>query len=80
MQLVLTTELLIEAYRRGLFPMAHSRNSPYVHWVCPEERGQLPIEDFHIPKSLLKTVKKHPYTVKIDRDFAGVIQACAETQ
>lgn len=78
MQLVLTTELLVEAYRRGLFPMAHSANSPYVHWICPEERGQLPIEEFHISKSLLKTLKKKPFTVKIDTDFAGVIKGCAK--
>ena len=80
MQLVLTTELLIEAYKQGLFPMAHSRHSPYVHWVCPEERGQLPILDLYIPKSLKKTVKKSPYTVKVDTDFSAVIAACAAAQ
>lgn len=78
MQLVLTPELLLEAYRRGLFPMAHSADSPYVHWVCPELRGQLSIENLHIPKRLKKTVRQAPYEIRIDTAFETVIEACAE--
>lgn len=83
MQLVLTPDLLREAYKQGLFPMAYSAESSYVHWICPEQRGQLPIAGLHIPKSLKKIVKsgrlqKRPYHVTINRDFDHVIRACAE--
>ena len=82
MQLVLTSELLLEAYKQGLFPMAYSADSPYVHWICPEERGQLPIKDLHISKSLRKAVLQNikrgePYQIKIDTAFEQVMRKCA---
>ena len=82
MQLVLTSELLLEAYKQGLFPMAYSADSPYVHWICPEERGQLPIADLHISKSLRKAVLQNikrggPYQIKIDTAFEQVMRKCA---
>lgn len=84
MQLVLTTELLLEAYRQGLFPMAYSAGSPYIHWVCPEMRGQLSIDALHISKSLKKIVKSGklqgvPYCVKTDQAFGPVLDLCAES-
>jgi leucyl/phenylalanyl-tRNA--protein transferase len=82
MQLVLTSELLIAAYKQGLFPMAYSTGSPYIHWVCPDMRGQLSIENLHIPKSLKKLIKSDlksgSYVIKIDTAFEAVIRACAE--
>lgn len=78
MQLVLTTELLLEAYRQGLFPMAYSAGSPYIHWICPEKRGQLSITDIHIPRRLKRTVLDSPYEIRIDTAFADVMKACAE--
>ncbi len=77
MQLVLTTELLLEAYKQGLFPMAYSAGSPYIHWICPEMRGQLSIEDIHIPRRLKKTLHSDLYEVRIDTAFEEVITACA---
>lgn len=79
MQLVLTTELLIAAYKQGLFPMAYSAGSPFIHWVCPPLRGQLPIEGLHIPRSLKKTIRKGGYTVTIDKSFEAVIGLCAQS-
>jgi leucyl/phenylalanyl-tRNA--protein transferase len=78
MQLVLTPELILEAYRQGLFPMAYNAESPYVHWICPEERGQLSISDIHFSKKLKKTVRRAPYDIRINTDFSGVIASCAE--
>lgn len=78
MQLVLTSELLIEAYKHGLFPMAYSGHSEYVHWVCPENRGQLPIETFHIPRSLKKQIRSKSYRIKVDQRFREVMEYCAE--
>jgi len=79
MQLILTPELILEAYKQGLFPMAYNAESPYIHWICPEERGQLSITDIHFPKRLIKTIRRGPYTIKINGDFSGVIAMCAET-
>jgi leucyl/phenylalanyl-tRNA--protein transferase len=83
MQLVLTPELLLEAYRQGLFPMAYHAESPHVHWLCPEMRGQLSIEGLHIPQKLLKTITKNikqngPYHIKVNTAFEAVIMACGE--
>ena len=77
MQLVLTPELITGAYSQGLFPMAYSAHSPYVHWICPEMRGQLPIEHLHIPKRLEKTLRHAPFEIRINTAFAEVIAACA---
>lgn len=83
MQIVLTPEILLAAYSQGLFPMAHGAQSDYVHWVCPELRGQLSITDMHIPKRLKKTVRQMkikgvPYDIRINTDFRTVIELCAE--
>jgi leucyl/phenylalanyl-tRNA--protein transferase len=79
MQVVLTPELLIEAYRQGLFPMAYDAGSPYVHWICPEERGQLSIPAMHIPRSLGKMVRnQRNFSVKVNTDFPAVIHECAQ--
>jgi len=82
MQLVLTSDLLIEAYKQGLFPMAYGADSPYIHWVCPEERGQLSITDIHLPRSLLRDIRRgkiggNPYEIRVDTDFDTVIESCA---
>ena len=77
MQLVLTPELILEAYKQGLFPMAYSADSPYIHWVCPELRGQLSITNIHIPKRLKSTIHSAPYEIKINTAFEDVMRLCA---
>jgi leucyl/phenylalanyl-tRNA--protein transferase len=74
---LLTPDLLLRAYRLGLFPMAESRTSRALHWLDPEARGVLPLDRFHLPRSLLKTVRGERFTVTADRDFAATIAACA---
>lgn len=69
---------MLEAYRHGLFPMAYSAGSPYVHWICPEMRGQLPIAGLHIPRRLEKKLLRRPFEIRIDTAFKKVIRACAE--
>ena len=76
---ILTPEILLAAYAKGYFPMARSRDSHTVEWYDPEERGVIPIQQFHAPKSLLKLARKSPYRLSIDEDFHGVIRACADT-
>ena len=74
----ITADMLLYAYRRGVFPMADSRDDPHVHWVDPERRGVLPLERFHVPRSLARTLRRGPYEVCVDRDFASVVEGCAE--
>lgn len=73
----LTPEILLSAYAAGVFPMAESRDDSYLHWIDPERRGVLPLDGFHIPKSLAKTLKKAPFDIRVDHAFEAVIDGCA---
>ena len=75
--LEVTPELLLRAYRVGLFPMAETRRSERLYWLDPELRGVLPLDRFHAPRRLLRTVLRGPFDVTSDADFPGVIAACA---
>jgi leucyl/phenylalanyl-tRNA--protein transferase len=72
-----TPELILEAYRQGVFPMAENATDTHYNFYRPEMRGQLSISDIHIPKRLLRTLKNAPYEIKINTDFEGVITGCA---
>lgn len=74
----LTPEALIKAYALGVFPMAESADSEIIHLIYPKKRGILPLMDFHVPRRLARTIRKAPFRVSLDEDFAGVIDACAE--
>ncbi|EJZ21350.1 leucyl/phenylalanyl-tRNA--protein transferase [Rhizobium sp. Pop5] len=74
----ITPEILLRAYSIGLFPMAESADDPEIFWVEPELRGVLPLDDFHISKSLAKTVRRKPFEIRFDHAFDAVIAACAE--
>lgn len=73
----LTPELIIRAYQAGIFPMAEDAGSPDLFWVSPQHRGIIPLDDFHISRTLRKTLRTHPYQVKVDTDFAATIEGCA---
>ena len=72
-----TPELMLRAYRVGLFPMAETRRGQRLYWLDPELRGILPLDGFHLPKRLLRTVLSGPYEVTSNRAFAPVIAGCA---
>ncbi|MEX0760272.1 MAG: leucyl/phenylalanyl-tRNA--protein transferase [Tistlia sp.] len=74
----LTPELLLRAYALGIFPMAESREDPEVHWIDPELRGILPLEQFHLPRKLKRLIRRGAFTVTCNRDFLGVVRGCAE--
>ncbi|PKA41036.1 leucyl/phenylalanyl-tRNA--protein transferase [Rhizobium sullae] len=74
----ITPEILLRAYSIGLFPMAESADDPEIFWVEPELRGVLPLDHFHVSKSLAKTIRKQPFDIRFDHDFDAVIAACAE--
>ncbi|MDR3509847.1 MAG: leucyl/phenylalanyl-tRNA--protein transferase [Caulobacteraceae bacterium] len=70
-------EDLIACYRRGVFPMADARDDDRMFLVDPERRGVLPLDGFHIPKRLARTVRSNLYQVRIDTAFDAVVEACA---
>ena len=72
-----TTDLMLRAYRAGLFPMAETRRGERLYWLDPERRGVLPLDGFHLPRRLARTVLSGTYEVTVNRDFAGVIAGCA---
>lgn len=74
----LTPEILLRAYAMGVFPMAESRDDPEVFWVDPRRRGVLPLDRFHISRSLARRIRRGGYRVTIDHDFRGVVAACAD--
>jgi len=74
----ITPELLVRAYRAGFFPMAETREADRLYWLDPELRGVLPLDGFHLPRRLRRTVESGDFSVTADRDFAGVIAGCAE--
>lgn len=74
----LTPETLLQAYANGIFPMAEHRDDPDLFWVDPTERGIMPLESFHISRSLRRRIRKGAFRVSFNEDFEGVIDGCAE--
>ena len=74
----ITPQVLLKAYSVGVFPMAESADDPSLYWVEPEERGILPLDDFHISRSLKKSVRHQRFEIRVDTAFDEVIQHCAE--
>ncbi|MCB1382061.1 MAG: leucyl/phenylalanyl-tRNA--protein transferase [Notoacmeibacter sp.] len=70
-------DLLLRAYASGVFPMAEDADDPEVFWVRPEMRGVIPLDGFHVPKSLAKVIRQNRFEIAFDRDFDAVIDACA---
>ena len=75
---LIPVDLLLHAYRSGIFPMADHRGDREVYWVEPRERAIIPLDGFRFSKSLRKVVKQDRFRVTCDRDFRAVIAACAE--
>ncbi len=73
----ITPEIVLRAYRAGLFPMAESRVGHRLYWLDPEQRGVLPLDGFHLPRRLMRTVLSGTYEVTSDRAFAAAIAGCA---
>ncbi|RDJ13897.1 leucyl/phenylalanyl-tRNA--protein transferase [Rhizobium grahamii] len=73
----ITPEILLRAYSIGLFPMAESADDPEIFWVEPDLRGVLPLDEFHVSKSLAKTIRRTPFEIRFNYDFDAIIAACA---
>jgi leucyl/phenylalanyl-tRNA--protein transferase len=76
----ITPEVLLKAYACGIFPMAESADDPTIHWIEPEQRGIIPLDRFHVPARLARTVRAQQFTVRIDHDFDAVLAGCAESR
>lgn len=68
----------MRGYACGIFPMAESADDPGIHWVDPLRRGVLLPGRFHAPRSLLKTIRRQPFQIRIDSAFPAIVDACAE--
>jgi leucyl/phenylalanyl-tRNA--protein transferase len=73
----ITAQTLLKAYAIGIFPMAESRDDPTIYWIDPDKRGVIPLESFHVPSRLRRTVRSDVYSVMINSAFADVIDGCA---
>ena len=76
-QTFLPPQILLQAYRAGIFPMADAREDEEVFWVEPKRRAIMPLDGFHCSRSLAKVLRADRFAVTVDADFAGVIAACA---
>jgi len=76
----ITPEVLLRAYACGIFPMAESADDPTLFWVEPEMRGVIPLQGFHVPSRLARTVRSDAFAVSVDTAFKAVISGCAEPQ
>ena len=74
----LTPELLLRAYAIGIFPMAESQDATELFWIDPDRRGVLPLESFHLPRRLRRTIRSDLFEVRCDGEFEAVIRGCAE--
>jgi len=71
-------DLLLEAYASGIFPMGMPDGE--IRWYSPDPRGIIPLEEFHIPHGLKRTLKKPSWKIRIDTSFQEVMRACASRE
>ena len=74
----LTPDSLLRAYAMGIFPMSDGRDDPEIHWIDPRRRGVLPLNGFHISRSLAKRIRSGAFRVTTDCAFQAVVEACAD--
>jgi leucyl/phenylalanyl-tRNA--protein transferase len=72
----ITPHLLLMAYARGIFPMTHDDGN--IYWYDPDPRAIIPLDAFHVSRSLRRRVRQKPYDMRVDGDFRATMRACAE--
>lgn len=77
MAAVLTAEVMLAGYAKGIFPMAESRDDDALHWVDPRLRGIFPLDGFHLSRSLRRRILREAHDIRIDTAFSGIVAACA---
>ena len=73
----ITPDVLLKAYACGIFPMAETADDPGLYWIEPQKRGVIPLDGFHLPRRLARTIRGERFEIRIDSDFDAVIAACA---
>lgn len=76
----ITPQVLLKAYSCGIFPMAEAADDPALYWIEPQQRGVLPLDQIHLSSRMAQTIRNTPLQVRIDTDFAGVIDGCAASR
>ncbi len=76
--LALSPALLLKAYAMGVFPMSEHRDDSEIFWVDPHHRGVLPLDGFHISRSLARVMRRGGYRATLNHDFEGVLRGCAD--
>ena len=74
----LTPQILLQAYATGIFPMAESAEDDEIFWVDPKQRGIMPLDSFHISRSLKRRILRNAFTIRTNSDFLAVLRACAD--
>lgn len=74
----LSADLLMQGYASGIFPMAEHRDDLDIFWVDPQRRGILPLDGFHLSRSLRRAMRRTAFEVKINNDFVGVVDGCSD--
>src|SRR5258707_5043747 len=76
----ITPEVLLKAYACGIFPMAESAEDSALYWLEPEKRGVIPLDRFHLPSRLARTLRSDRFTVTINPDFDAAPDGCAQAR
>lgn len=74
----ITPQLLLQAYASGIFPMADSAESDEIYWVDPRRRGIMPLDGFHLSRSLSRTLRRRDHQIAVNRAFDKVVACCAD--
>ena len=74
----ITPDLVIEAYKIGIFPMANNQDDPRIDFFDPDPRGIIPLENFHISRSLRKLIRKGIFKVTYDAAFPSILEGCSQ--
>ena len=70
-------QTLLKAYACGIFPMAEDASDTTLYWIEPENRGIIPLDRVHVPKRLARTIRQGRFDIRINTDFAAIIEGCA---
>ncbi|MGB0800116.1 MAG: leucyl/phenylalanyl-tRNA--protein transferase [Planktomarina sp.] len=74
----MTPDIMLQAYAMGIFPMAEHADDHDLFWLDPERRGIIPLNQFHISRSLAKRLRREPLRAVLNRDFEASLIACAD--
>lgn len=77
---IISPEFMVEAYSQGYFPMGKEGSEEEIEWYSATHRGVFPLDTFHIPKRVLRVIRKKGYTPAINKNFIGVIDGCANRE